>query len=405
MKKTNSHTILIIHKGYPLGVGAGDKTRTLNMASSLHRLGYRVILLGFFTRNIHLLRKEKRSIPPGIKSLFLFTLPNRIRLHKIAGILRAVVTFFVCKRYAVDTIQAEFASSATCARFLPDVKLVTDFHSDTVPELAMAGKSYYSIRYAARENRFALKRSDRIITVSPSLFRNLTAGHTVEPGRNYTLPSNFNIAPFQSLTAAVRSEMRERYGLSNRIVLCYSGGLHVWQCIGETLEIVAGLRKLNPDYYFFLFTTDDPSPCKQQLEALEGHCMVRKLESGEVAAFLSMADAGFVLRADSPVNINSSPTKTAEYLAAGAMVIATQYAGDAPLLIRESGCGVILSEPGGLPEQELAELNGSILRYKQDYAENAQRGQDYVRQNRTWDANEKELARLYQSLYSGDAFP
>lgn len=394
MKNKN---ILVIHRGYPLGIEAGDKVRTLNMVASLQHMGNNVILLGFFTKGISLLKKEKKTLPKEVKSILLYSLPNRMRLAKLAEFVRAIETYIICKLYSIDIIQAELSASAPCARFVPDIPLITDFHSDLVPELEMGGYSPDVISHAASENRFALNHSNKIITVSNKLFRNLSV-YGVTKAHNFILPCNFNAEPFSTLRSDTRAQLRAEYHLNDRIVLCYSGAFRVWQCIRETLEVVIRLRQINPSYYLCVFTNDDVDPYKDLLEQIgESNYMVKGLNRTEVPAYLSMTDAGFVLRADSLVNINSSPTKTSEYLAAGAMVIATQYAGDAPQQIKESSCGIVFDSLS-ISDEEIETLNKQLVLYVDKYKENSAKAKDYVLKNRVWSYNELKLKDLYKEL-------
>lgn len=393
MKKKN---VLVIHRGYPLGVEAGDKIRTLNMVASLQNMGYHVILLGFFTRNISLLKKEKKSLPKDLTSILLYSLPNRLHLEKLAEWIRAIETYIICKVYSIDIIQAELSASATCARLVPNIPLITDFHSDIVPEVQMDGFPDNVVRHAASENRFALRHSTKTITVSDNLRKNLATYADVSL-KNFILPCNFNAQPFSELTLDVRNDLRKEYGLENRIVLCYSGAFRVWQCIAETLDVVIRLRKLNPAYFLCIYTNDDTEFYKDKLEQLSGHYLIKGLTRTDVPAYLSMADAGFVLRANSLVNINSSPTKTSEYLAAGMMVIATQYAGDAPDLIKDSGCGVVLPNLE-ITDEEIAVLNDEIVAYVSNYENHSQRAKEFVFTHRVWKSNEEKLKKLYSDL-------
>lgn len=388
--------VLVIHRGYPLGVDAGDKVRTLNMVTSLQHMGYHVILLGFFTKGFAFLRKEKKSLPSDLKAILLYSLPNRMGLAKVAELYRAIVTYAICRYYSIDIIQAELSCSATCARFVSRIPLITDFHSDIVPELEMGGYSPSIVRHAQAENMFALKHSVKTITVSNNLCDNLSAYGKVL-SHNFILPCNFNAEPFIALNPDTREELRAQYGISDRIVLCYSGGFHVWQCIKETLELIIRLRALNPRYYLCLFTNDSTTPYLDLLAQLEGHYMVKGLGRTEIPAYLSMADAGFVMRGNSLVNINSSPTKTSEYLAAGAMVIATRYSGDAPRQIEESTCGVVLDELY-VSDQELSKLNEQIIHYAQNYKAGSAKAKSYVFEHRIWASNENKLVSLYNQL-------
>lgn len=77
------------------------------------------------------------------------------------------------------------------------------------------------------------------------------------------------------------------------------------------------------------------------------HLTVRSAQPREVAGFLSLAEAGLCFVKPCPSKQASSPTKVAEYLAAGLPVVATADVGDTDALIRENRVGVLLrsSEP------------------------------------------------------------
>jgi len=228
------------------------------------------------------------------------------------------------------------------------------------------------------------------------LYHNL-GEYGIIPSESHILPCNFDAEPFLKIDQNTRCILQEKYGLTEKIILCYSGGLHTWQCIRETLEIVIRLRKLNTAYYFCLFTNDSIEPYIDLLNQLENAYMVKGLQREDIPAYLSMIDVGFVLRANSLVNINASPTKASEYMAAGAMVIATRYAGDVPQQIQKSGCGIILNELY-IDDDCLESINKRIIEYNRHYNELSKRAKEYVHANRTWNSNEDKLSCLYKDL-------
>lgn len=388
--------VLIVHKGYPLKGNAGDKVRTINMALSLQKMGCQVFLLAFFTKDFFSLREEKKKMPVGIKGIFIYSLPNRVRLEKIAELMRGLWTALICRIYSIDVIQSELASAATAARFVPNIPLITDFHSDTVPELEMNSFSKNVVKHAARENKYALKRSHSIITVSQNLATNLKE-YGLLPQKSYILPCNFNAEPFLEVSLKDRNRLREQQGLKDKIVLCYSGGLHKWQCVNETLELIIRLKRLNSAYFLCLFTNDDITPYQDLLDKLDGAYLIKGLKKNEVALFLSMIDVGFVLRANSLVNLNASPTKSSEYLASGAIIVTTRYAGDVPRQVEDSGCGIVVDELE-VDDEQVMEINEQIVNYHANYDEYARKAKEYVYINRTWNSNEEKLVQIYEEL-------
>ena len=210
--------ILVIHHVYPIGQEIGDKIRTLHMIKSLHDIGFNVYFLAFYTKGITRLNVERKTYKaPSEKVFYIYSLPNRLRLNKLAAFFRSSVVWLICRLYKIDVIQAELAHGASCVKLVPDIPVVTDFHSDLVPELKMRGFSKYNLQYAANDNIYALKRSVRTITVSKNLYSNLLDYFETNK-KNYVLPCNFNPVPFQNLGLNIREKLRARYSLEDRIV-------------------------------------------------------------------------------------------------------------------------------------------------------------------------------------------
>ena len=74
-------------------------------------------------------------------SFLIFSLPTSFGLHKLAGWYQSFIIWLLVKLYKIDVIQAELSHAAVCAKLLPQIPLVTDFHSDLVPEFEMANMS------------------------------------------------------------------------------------------------------------------------------------------------------------------------------------------------------------------------------------------------------------------------
>lgn len=63
-----------------------------------------------------------------------------------------------------------------------------------------------------------------------------------------------------------------------------------------------------------------------------------------VAAWLNEAEVGFLVRRDTLVNRVSFPTKLAEYLAAGAWVVSSDFDWDVKTYIEKFGCGTLIKD-------------------------------------------------------------
>lgn len=391
--------VLVVFNGYPMGEDAGDKIRVFNMLSSLQTIGLQVIFLAFYKKGFSYKKAEKGKVPKGVKSLFVYTLPDRFGLNSIAAFCRAIVTWMYAKIFRVDYVQLETSLSASCAMFLGEqIPVITDFHADPVPELMMTKRSAACIKQAEKDIKYALKRSGKVIAVSDNLVHNLGSYHPFQ-GASYILPCCFNEQLFPAIDEQVRTDLKKSLNLEDKIVLCYLGGTHSWQCIEETLDLFIRLRQLDSRYFLCIYTNGDLSPFAATLDKIKGAYLTQSLPYDKVSLYLSVVDVGFVLRRNSLVNINASPTKTAEYLASGAMVVATQYAGDAPQQIKESGCGFVLNDVQA-SEEELKALHEQIQQYVKNKPAFSEKARQYAFNKRVWSSNEQELKRMYQDLHA-----
>ncbi len=391
--------VLVVFNGYPMDEDAGDKIRVLNMLSSLQAMGLSVIFLAFYKKGFQHKKREKGKVPNGIKSLFVYTLPDRFGLNAIAAWWRAIITNLYVKLLKIDYIQLETSLSASCAMLVgKQIPVITDFHADPVPELRMNNRSTSCIKQAEKDIKYALKRSQKVIAVSDNLVHNLEKYHPFQ-GASYILPCCFNEQLFPVVDDKTRADLKRSLQLEDKIVLCYLGGTHSWQCIEETLDLFIRLKQLDDRYFLCLYTNGDLSPYTAALDKIKGAYLCQSLPYDKVSLYLSIIDVGFVLRRNSLVNINASPTKTAEYLASGAMVVASQYAGDAPQQIKESGCGFVLNDVH-VPEEELTALHEQIQAYVKNKTFFAERARQYAFDKRVWSSNEQELKRMYQDLHA-----
>lgn len=389
--------ILLIHNGYPVGEEVGDKVRVLNMAKSLKNIGFDVYFLAFYKKGFSSLSKERSTLPLGVKGMLYYTLPDRWGLVGVASIIRAAITWLIVKRYGVKIVQVETSLSGSCIKFLnKNIDVVTDFHADPVPELQMVGRSQRYIDHTIRDIKYLLARSQKILAVSDNLRKNLRCYYPYV-SETAILPCSFDENIFVEKEPQLVVKIRKEMNLDNRIVLCYLGGTHKWQCIEETLDLCIRLRALDSRYFVCIFTNGDMSSYQDKLDQLGDNYLCKGLPYASVPLYLSAIDVGFVLRQNSLVNINSSPTKSSEYLASGAFLVATQYSGDAPILIKESSCGFLLNNTNP-SDDEIKLLHHHILLFMEKRRDSALMARSYALKERIWGANEEKLRKLYSDF-------
>jgi glycosyltransferase involved in cell wall biosynthesis len=149
------------------------------------------------------------------------------------------------------------------------------------------------------------------------------------------IPCSVDLAAFQP-SAEGRRAVRDELGLQGAPVLVYSGSLGSWYRLDEMLDYfesacrtIAGLR--------FLLLSPQATRATQAAGArgLASRVIALSLEPDAVPRHLAAADAGICFLGKHGSKVASSPTKFAEYLAAGLPVITNSWIGDAATLSGE----------------------------------------------------------------------
>lgn len=145
------------------------------------------------------------------------------------------------------------------------------------------------------------------------------------------------------------------------LALVYVGKLGGWYLVEEMAALAAAARDAVPNFRWQVWTQSAPDLLRPALRArgLNGEVAVGTLPPEEVGRALTAADVAVSLIKPCLSKLSSSPTKVAEYLAAGLPVISTAGIGDLDDVLGGRGRG-----PVGVLVRELDERG-----YRQALAE------------------------------------
>jgi hypothetical protein len=138
---------------------------------------------------------------------------------------------------------------------------------------------------------------------------------------------------------------REDIGFSKQdIVLIYSGGVQGWQSFNQMLTWSKYHLNKFPEIRLLLLTN-----LNKEIESIInefGDSRVKQfwVEPHEVPNYLSVADYGIIIREENETNRVSSPTKFAEYLAAGLGIVISENIGDYSEMVKQNGLGHLITE-------------------------------------------------------------
>src|SRR5436305_533300 len=278
----------------------------------------------------HALRYHKRPTLPA-------TLYDIVR-----GAFRAAA---IARRDGVDLFHARShvaAAMGALAKRMTGVPLIFDFRGYLAEEYVdrgtwRAGGLLHRLTKAAE--RRLLAASDGIVLLTDRM----RAGGMLGSASSRHLP--IEVIPCcvdaQRFAAATRANL----GVSDRVVYVYTGALGGYYLVEETAALLAAARRADPRAFALIVTQSAPAEIVAALQRAgftAGHYRVLTVAPADVPRYLQAADVGLSLIRTSFARQASSPTKFAEYLAAGLPVISTADIGDLDVQIAEHRVGVLI---------------------------------------------------------------
>ena len=206
--------------------------------------------------------------------------------------------------------------------------LICDIHGDYRSESGFnKDSSEYSL--ISRLNRNALEKSQKLIVVSSKLKENLC--------RDYLISREMVVIPCVPSATFLAHAKETELEVAEELVLGYVGGIQKYQEINYMLSVVLEISKLRKCRFVFISGSTMSETCKvhgvdyrefAQIVDFEEH---KNVDNSQVPMLLRSCDYGFLLRSNTRLNIEASPTKLREYFANGVNVITTKFAGDVGL--------------------------------------------------------------------------
>jgi len=243
--------------------------------------------------------------------------------------------------------------------------------------------------------RAALKAADAVLTVSTAL-RDWLEQHGGRPEETIVVPT---CVPGTTYADAVRREVRSQLGISDKLVLVYAGTVTPYQHVADGFGAFARMAVAHgePGRVHVLCITPDREAMRAAMSAagVPSETMtILSVPQHEVARYLSAADAGFLLRADSIVNRVSVPVKLGEYLAAGVPVVISRVDGWLHHTIEDASAGWSIDWFGS-GDAERNRLVTDIMRDLRDGPSRRNAAIALCRHQFTWAAYTRQVRTAY----------
>ncbi|PKO07309.1 MAG: hypothetical protein CVU41_01015 [Chloroflexi bacterium HGW-Chloroflexi-3] len=390
----------------------GYVTRVLEEARVLRKNRIKVILLCFFNN-------EYLSKVNLIKEHLDFLLENSgAFVH-----LRPCVDFFnlnylfgesgkieneildLAKFYDVNIIHGEsiypsIYSSKVCKKL--DTKLIFDVHGIAPEESEMNGEGSARINALKKAEEQIINSSKVNVFVSNEMKKHFQKKYNRSFENSIIIPTCVDTQNFY-MGFENRQKMRKKLGINERFVFLYLGALNVWQWPEAMFNLFGQIHKMISNSYFYLLV---PKAYHQKLVEMikdrgisEENYTIDQVDQDKVGSIISIADTGFLLREEHPVNQVAYPTKAGEYLAAGIPIITTKNVGDVSKEIQNKNLGLIISPSDeGVSPKEVAEIKKFII----DVSDNREKWflkcRKFAQKNLDWNLYGDILKKAYYDL-------
>lgn len=150
-----------------------------------------------------------------------------------------------------------------------------------------------------------------------------------------------------SINLDQRDKIRADLGVADRFVLIHVGSLGGLYLTDKIIELMAASKKRDPTTFALFLTRHNAEPIFDKLRLAgfaQGSYIVKSVRPEAVFYFLVAADAAISIVKESYSSASRSPTKIAEYLAAGLPIISSPNIGDTDRLVISQGVGVTVDE-------------------------------------------------------------
>ena len=325
-------------------------------------------------------------------------------LARLLNRLWLLLAFLLVRPQVVHSHGAAASFLALGLRWVPGARVfVADLHGvDSAEAMHRAGRSTLDAagqRLRARELQVVCT-SDAQVFVSQAL-RDFYAEAVGAPARHPLLLPCCTRMP-SPLDEKAREARRAAAGFEGREVFAYVGSVRAYQMVDPMLALFREIAEARPSAHLLVLSGHRAA----FQDALTRHAIdparvhLDSVPQAEVAAWLQLADVGFLLREDALVNRVASPTKFAEYLAAGVPVLTTPWVGDYSAVVAATGLGHVL------PDLRWGEELASFLdRAAADRASLRARCRAHAEAHLSWERVGSRLPDAYDTLLGTSTRP
>jgi len=325
------------------------------------------------------LRYSEKVDRVQVERTWLWPLPNRkaherIRNYASFCISAAVAGLGLAKPDVIIATSPQLLCALAgwwIARWkrVPFVFEVRDLWPESLAAVGAGGEGSLLHRALATIAGFLYKRADRIVVVTPAFKEHLIRNWRVPEEKIAVVENGVETDLFRP-DATASSEVRNRFSLEGRLLICYVGTMGMAHGMGTLIAAAEELQTALPDAMFLLIGEGAEKQTIIELAAARRLTNVRILDQQpreRIPAFISASDLCLVLLKRTDLFKTVVPTKLLEYMACARPVIVA-VDGQSRQIVEEARAGVFT------PPEDSVALAKTIRELAQDSARRNQMG-------------------------------
>lgn len=324
------YIIRIAEAGTAFWLVSFEKPSDLERADAMHRL--RQQLAALHIRWVPLRYHKSPSVPATLWDI-------------CRGVFVAV---WLCVHHRIGIIHVRSYVPAVIGSIVKTVirrKLIFDMRGFW-PEERVDGALWPAdgtlFRAAKRCEGWLLRQSDAIVVLTNRARAILLAApyrsHIGSGVRISVIPCCTDVSRFGTSEPSARPS-------SGHKTIVYAGSVGTWYMLDEMLDFLAAIRQADPDLHLLILNRNEHSTIAARLREkglTDEAVTVVAVDVADMPRYLESAFAGFYFIRPCYSKLASSPTKLAEYLAAGLPVIVNLDIGDSSDMVAEHRLGVVI---------------------------------------------------------------
>src|ERR1044072_8986495 len=262
-------------------------------------------------------------------------------------LLRRGETDVLHARGHVAALMAALAKRRAGGRILFDIR---GFMPEEYTDAGVWPEGGTLYRGVKRVERFLFKSADAFVVLTEKAREILFPGRTEtdEKGRPIeVIPCCVDFKRFRAADETPREELRRELKVEGRRVVVYVGSFGGWYMAEETARLMALAHRQDPNTFALVLTQTPPEPIAARLSELgvpSDSFHAGRAAPADVPKYLKASDIAVSFIRPCYSKLSSSPTKIAEYLAAGLPVVCNAGIGDVDEVIEGDRVGVVLRE-------------------------------------------------------------